>query len=127
MSSSVPASVAVGTAVGVLSATVPVIGAAAAAYTAGKMVVDAVGTGSKVYHRTGDTGKALGAVGMSLAGSAAKAVGGQTISTAATVGWSAAKSVAGVKTSPIADKVITSAMSTTAQEGASRAWKRKRK
>ena len=127
VSGSVPASVVVGTAIGVLSATVPVVGTAVAAYTAGKMVVDAVSEGSKVYHRTGDTGRALGAAGVSLAGSAMGAIGGQAISTAATVGWCAAKSASGVKTSPIADKVITSAISATVQEGASRTWKRKRR
>lgn len=125
VSGSAPASVAVGTAVGVLAATVPVIGTAAVAYQAGKMVYDAVKAGSSLYQRTGDSGAALGAVGKSLVKSGAEAVAGQALGTAVDVGWKAMKPALGVKTSAIQDKVITAAAAATIQEEASR-WKKKK-
>ena len=127
VSGNLPASVAVGTAIGVLSATNPVIGTAVAAYSAGKMVADAVSVGSKTYQRTGDAGKAVEAAGISLAKSGANAVAGSAIDAAASVGWSIAKSTIGARTSSAADKVIASAMSSAPQEVISKAWERKRK
>jgi hypothetical protein len=109
----------------VLAATVPVIGTAAAAYQAGKMVYDAVKAGSSSYQKTGDAGVAMGAVGKSLVKSGAEAVAGHALSTAVDAGWKAAKPALGVETSAIEDKVITSAAAATIQEETSR-WKKRK-
>ena len=127
VSGNLPASFAVGTAIGALSAVNPVIGTAATAYAAGKMVADAVSAGNTAYQRTGDPDTAVKAAGISLAKSGAGAVAGGVIDAAAGVGWSVTKSAIGAKTNAAADKVIASAMSSATQEGVSRAWKRKRK
>lgn len=121
-----PARIVVGAVVGVLAATVPVIGTAAVAYQAGKMVYDAVKAGDSTYQKTGDAGRALGAVGRSFAVSGAEAVAGQAVSTAVEAGWTAAKPALGVTTNRVEDKVIESAVEATIQEEASK-WKPKKK
>jgi hypothetical protein len=121
-----PAQVVVGTAIGVLATTVPVVGTAVAAYHAGKMVYDAIKAGESTYEKTGDSGKALGAVGRSFAVAGAAGLAGQAIGTAVEAGWTAAKPALGVTTNRVEDKVIESAAEATIQEEASK-WKRKKK
>jgi hypothetical protein len=126
ISSNAPAQIVVGTAIGVLSASVPVIGTAAVAYQAGKMVYKAAQAGDSSYRRTGDPDWALRAVARSLTSSAAEAVVGEGIDTAVDTGWILAKAALGAKTGVAADKIITSAAAATIQQEASK-WKRRKR
>ena len=59
----VAADIVVGTAVGVLSSAVPVVGAAVAGYQAAEMIYTAYSAGDRAYARTGDRDVAITAAG----------------------------------------------------------------
>ena len=125
--SNLPARIAVGTAVGALAASNPVIAAAVVGYQAAKLSSDAVSAGQSTYTKTGDAGKALQAVGEVVAKGAISVAADQTLSTAADVGWSAIKTASRLVTNPEQDLLITAAVKSTVEEGAKEWLKKGRK
>jgi hypothetical protein len=124
--SNAPARVAVGTAVGVLAASNPIVSAAVAGYQAAVLSSDAIDAGAKAYRQTDDPKAAIGAAGKVLAKGAVEAVAEQALGTAIDVGWTAAKSAAKVVTTTEQDRLITSAAKSTVEEGA-REWLKKQR
>ncbi len=122
----VAADIVVGTAVGVLSSAVPVVGAAVAGYQAAEMIYTAYSAGDRAYARTGDRDVAITAAGRSMAKSVASVAIDQAIGAAVTSGWSATKQATGLATSKKADLVIEAAGSATLEALAGQ-WKRKKR
>jgi hypothetical protein len=122
----VAADVVVGTAVGVLSTAIPVVGAAVAGYQTAGMIYTAYSAGDKAYARTGDRDAAITAAARSMAKSVASAAMDQAIGAAVSAGWSATKQAAGLATSKKADLVIETAGSATLEALAGQ-WKRKKR
>lgn len=118
--------VVVGTAVGVLSTTVPVVGAAVAGYQAAEMVYGAYKAGNRTYARTGDRDTALEAAGRSIAKSVGKVAAEHALGAAVSSGWTTAKEVAHLSTSRTADRVIEAAAGSTIESLAGQ-WKPKKR
>lgn len=110
------ATVVVQTAIDVLAVTHPAIGALIATYKVSRVAYRVVSAANKEYQRTGDADKAVSTAAKEVVRTAVGETRDEAIGTIVDVGWSSLKKAAGIQTSEMTDRVLTSAVRNTLDE-----------
>jgi hypothetical protein len=94
----------------------PPIATLVTAYHVAKTLHRVVETSYESYQRTGDSGQALAAGAKEVLRAGVTEIRSQTIGSTIDMTWGAVKAVSRVQTSPIEDKILTSALKNTVEE-----------
>jgi len=106
----------VSTAVDVLAVTNPAIGTLVGAYKASKIIYNVASAADKAYQKSGDPNDAIKAAAGEVVKTAIGETRGQVIGNLVDVGWSAMKGAAGLATTDLQDRILTSAAKNTLDE-----------
>jgi hypothetical protein len=116
LSENEPAKVVVGTAIDVLALSNPAIGTLVATYKVSKALYKMASKANDAYDRTHDANAAIKAAAGEAVHVGVGAARDQAIGSLVDVGWTAIKGSAGVATSELQDRVLTSAAKNTLSE-----------
>lgn len=110
------ARIVVRTTVDVLAASNPAIGTVAAAYKISRIIYDVVSKAQDTYAGTHDADKAVAAAAGKVVNMAVGTVRDQAVSKLIDVGWTTMKSSAGIETTELQDRILSSAAKNTLAE-----------
>jgi len=110
------ARIVVSTAVDVLAASNPAIGTIVAAYKISRTMYDIASKAQDAYAKTHDANKAVAAAAGEVVNVAAGTVRDQAVSRLVDVGWTTMKSSAGIETTELQDRILSSAAKNTLAE-----------
>jgi len=116
LSDETSARIIVNTAVDVLAMSNPAIGTVVGAYKVSKTVYEVAEKANEAYAKTHDPNAAVAAASQEIAHVAIVTARDQAVGRLVDVGWCSMKSSAGIKTSEIQDRILTSAVKNTLSE-----------